>query len=52
MRLLSGEALQSVLIKRRSKNIQQSYRRTPVPICDFNNVALYYAFPAGAILLI
>ena len=27
-----------VLKKRRSENIQQIYRRTPMPKCDFNKV--------------
>ena len=33
-----------VLIKRCSENMQQIYRRTPTPKCDFNKVAnhLYY----------
>ena len=29
-----------VLIKRCSENMQQIYRRTPMPKCDFNNVAI------------
>ena len=28
------------LKKRCSENMQQIYRRTPMPKCDFNNVAL------------
>ena len=28
-----------VLIKRCSENIQQIYKRTPMPKCDFNKVA-------------
>ena len=33
-------ALRSVLKKRFSENMQQIYRRTPMPKCDFNKVAL------------
>ena len=29
----------SVLIKRCSENMQQIYRRTPMPKCDFNKAA-------------
>ena len=32
-------AVQGVLRKRCSKNMQQIYRRTPIPKCDFNKVA-------------
>ena len=31
-----------VLIKRCSENMQQSYRRTPMPKCDFNKVAIFF----------
>ena len=31
-----------VLRKRRSKNMLQIYRRTPMPKCDFNKVAKQY----------
>ena len=33
-----------VLIKSYSKNIQQIYRRTPMPKCDFNKVSIKNAF--------
>ena len=33
-------AVQAVLGKRCSENMQQIYRRTPMPKCDFNKVAL------------
>ena len=32
-----------VLRKRCSENMQQIYRRTPMPKCDFNKVALHFA---------
>ena len=33
-----------VLRKRCSENMQQIYRRTPMPKCDFNNLASIYMF--------
>ena len=33
------QSSRAVLIKRCSENIQQMYRRTPMPKCDFNKVA-------------
>ena len=47
MRLLSEAALQAVII-----NMQKRYRRTPMLRYNFNNVALYYVFPADTILFI
>ena len=37
---MSGAALRGVLIKRCSENIQQIYRRTPMPKCDFNKIEI------------
>ena len=34
------QPLRGVLLKRCSENMQQIYRRTPMPKCDFNKVAL------------
>ena len=34
------QPLRGVLRKKCSKNMQQMYRRTPIPKSDFNNVAL------------
>ena len=31
--------LQSIIKRRCSENMQQIYRRTPMPKCDLNNVA-------------
>ena len=36
---LQKQPLRCVLQKRCSENIQQIYRRTPMPKCDFNKVA-------------
>ena len=33
-----------VLRKRCSKNMQPIYRRTPIPKCDFNKVALHWCY--------
>ena len=43
-----------VFIKRFSENMQQIYRRTPMPKCDFNKVALpeYYRNTYGGLLLL
>ena len=35
----SFQACRGVLIKSCSENIQQTYRRTPIPKCDFSKVA-------------
>ena len=44
-RVCSPEAaLQRFLEKRFSENMQQIYRRTPIPKCDFNKVALLCNF--------
>ena len=37
--LLQKQPLKGVLEKRCSENMQQIYRRTPMPKCDFNKVA-------------
>ena len=37
--LLQKQPFIGVLIKRCSENLQQIYRRTPMPKCDFNKVA-------------
>ena len=37
-----------VLKKRCSENMQQIYRRTPMPKCDFNKVALQYLRTAAS----
>ena len=34
------QPVRGVLLKRCSENMQQIYRRTPMPKCDFNKVAL------------
>ena len=36
---LKKQPPRGVLKKRSSKNMQQIYRRTPIPKCDFNKVA-------------
>ena len=38
--LIKKQPPRGVLIKRCSENMQEIYRRTPVPKCDFNKVAL------------
>ena len=38
--LLQKQPFRGVLIKGCFENMQQTYRRTPVPKCDFNKVAL------------
>ena len=35
--------------KRCSKNMQQFYRRTPMPKCDFNKVALHWCSPVNSL---
>ena len=40
-----------VLRKRFSENIQQIYRRTPMPKCDFNKVALLKSHFGMGVLL-
>ena len=37
--IVSEAALQKLLNKRCSENMQQFYRITPIPKCDFNKVA-------------
>ena len=37
--LLQKQPLRGVFEKRCSENIQQMYRRTPIPKCNFNKVA-------------
>ena len=39
-----------VLKKRYSENMQQIYRKTPKPKCDFNKVALKSHFDLGVLL--
>ena len=39
---LQKQPSRGVLIKRCSENMQQIYRRTPMPKCDFNNAALQF----------
>ena len=41
-----------VLRKRCSENIPQIYRRTPMPKCDFNKVALFLRTLLGGLLLL
>ena len=38
--LIQKQPSKGVLKKRCSENMQQIYRRTPMPKCDFNKVAL------------
>ena len=38
---LQKQPPRGVLRKRCSENMQQIYRRTPMPKCDFNKVALH-----------
>ena len=38
------QPFRGVLLKRCSENMQQIYRRTPIPKCDFNKVALQCNF--------
>ena len=40
MSTLQKHPLRGVLEKRYSENMEQIYRRTPMPKCDFNKVAL------------
>ena len=40
MKELQKQPSIAILRKRCSKNMQQIYRRTPRPKCDFNNIAL------------
>ena len=35
-------AYQRCSLKKYSENMQQIYRRTPIPKCDFNKVAAYF----------
>ena len=37
---LEKQPFRGVFIKRCSENIQQFYKRTPMPKCDFNKVAI------------
>ena len=37
---LEKQPFKGVFIKRCSENIQQFYKRTPMPKCDFNKVAI------------
>ena len=37
---LQKQPFRGVLSKRYSENMQQTYRRTPMPKCDFNKAAL------------
>ena len=37
---LQKQPFRGALSKRCSENMQQMYRRTPMPKCDFNKVAL------------
>ena len=39
--VLQKQPSRGVLRKRCSENMQQIYRRTPMPKCDFNKVALH-----------
>ena len=51
--ILKGFQKQShrgVPMKRCSENMQQIYRRTPMPKCDFNKVALKSHFGMGVLL--
>ena len=41
-----------VLRKSCSENMPQIYRRTPMPKCDFNKVALFLRTPLGGLLLL
>ena len=38
--ILQKQSTRGVLIKRCSENMQQSYRRTPMPMWDFNKITL------------
>ena len=40
LNVVKTQPSRGVLIQRCSKNLQQIYRRTPMPKCDFNKVAL------------
>ena len=44
------QPLRGVLRKRCSENMQQNYRRTPTPKCDFNKVALKLPCGMGNLL--
>ena len=37
--IIEKQPSRGVLMKRCSENVQQIYRRTPMPKCDFNKVA-------------
>ena len=39
---MQKQPFRGVIKKRCSENMQQIYRRTPMPKCDFNKVALQY----------
>ena len=50
MKKRQKQSLRVVLRTRYSENMEQMYKRTPMPKCDFNKVALKSHFGMGVLL--